>query len=102
MSEDLWRAGENFTVLMNEYHHTNSFKPLTKLTIVETSTRMRRGTAQRPSTMMTGQPSTHTKQTPKSDDIDEDKHQGLIVTKNSTYDDDRTTLPMQCIIGACS
>ena len=46
---------------------------------------------QRPSTMMTGQPSTHTKPTPKSDVIDEDKHQGFIVTKNSTYDDDVTT-----------
>ena len=40
---------------------------------------------------MTGQPSTHIKPTPKSDVIDEDKHQGLIVTKNSSYDDDGTT-----------
>ena len=30
VSEDLWRAGENLTVLINEFHHSNSFKPLAK------------------------------------------------------------------------
>ena len=33
VSEDMevvWRAGETLTFLINEYRHTNSFKPLTK------------------------------------------------------------------------
>ena len=38
-----------------------------------------------------------TKPTPKSDDIDKDKHQGLTVTKNNTLDDDGTTQhPPRC------
>ena len=48
VSKDLWMAGEKLTVLINEYHYTNSFKPLTKQTIVKTSTRWRRGTAPTP------------------------------------------------------
>ena len=55
---------------------------------------------QRPTTMMTGQPSTHTKPISKSDDIGEDKHQGLTVTKNNAHDDDGTNpapFPMRCL-----
>ena len=42
VSEDLWREGENLTVLINEYRLTDSFKPLTK------STRTRRGRTSTP------------------------------------------------------
>ena len=37
---------------------------------------------------MMGQPSAHTKLTPTADVNDEDKHQGLIITKDSTHYDD--------------
>ena len=47
--------------------------------------------------MMMGRPSTYTKPTPKSDDIGEDKHQGLTVTKNITHDEDgMTQYPPPC------
>ena len=39
--------------------------------------------------MMMGQPTAYTKPTLQAEDNDEDKHQGLIITKNSTHYDDR-------------
>ena len=65
--------------------------------MVKMSTDRDRDQPQRPTTMMTGQPTTHTKPTSKSDDIDEDKHQGLTVTKNITHDEDgMTQYPPPC------
>ena len=54
---------------------------------------------QHPTTVMTGQPSTHTKPTPKADDKDEDsdKHQGLAVTEN--YDGATQHLPHAVDLG---
>ena len=47
-SEDAWKAGENPTVHINEYRHTNPIKPLSKSTMVKMNTRTRRGTAPTP------------------------------------------------------
>ena len=54
---------------------------------------------QHPTTVMTGQPSTHTKPTPKADDKDEDsdKYQGLTVTEN--YDGATQHLPHAVDLG---
>ena len=53
---------------------------------------------QRPSTMMMGQPTAYTKPTLQAEDNDEDKHQGLIITKSSThYDDGNDPAPSQAV-----
>ena len=47
---------------------------------------------------MMGQPSAHTKPTPTADVNDEDKHQGLIIMKNGTHEDDgNDSAPSQAV-----